>query len=389
VIPDTSKQNPIFEQFIKELRTDATRVAYRYAAHWVLDDQPDAFLRLARQRRRRAEQQLIDFIVAHQKEVASSTLMNPIRAVKAFLKDQEALLNWKRIEKKGPVPNKVANDRYPTHEEIRKLLAVCDLKMSAVALLLASSGMRVGAFDFLTVRDATFEKNGLLRLVVYRGEPEEYTTFASTEAAGALKVYLESREKVGEKLGPESPLIRDKWNYDDLLRRKKRSEVPPGEALQTTSKAIKNQLGLLWIKARVRELNHDRRHEFQQAHGFRKFFKTQASKSASVEMVERLKGKKVNYFKPSIEEVEAAYLEAMPNLLVSEKYALQEQAQRQDQEHSAKWQEARLETLELKAAYKELQEKMKEMETKPRMTREEVRKMFEDEFQRMTQKADS
>ena len=243
-----------------------------------------------------------------------------------------------------------------------------------------------------------FQENGLLRLTVYRGEPEEYVTFASVEASEALREYLESRESSGEKLSPGSPLVRDKWNYDDLLRRKKRSPRDASEALPMTTKAVKNQLGFLWMKAGVRTLNEGGRHEFQQAHGFRKLFQTQASKAISnPQMVERLKGRKVNYFKPSLEEVEAAYLQAMPHLLLSEEYALKEQVERRETEYSARDAKTRLDLLETKQKVAEMEKVNDELQATLAqlqaggqiMTKEQIADAFNRQFLLMSRVPES
>lgn len=351
--------NPLFEDFLASFRSPGTRRSYHYGIQWVLGDQPDNFIRLAKRSPKRAERQLVEFVRANRDRVASSTLANPIRAVKSFC-DRKAkgnAIDWDEIEHELGKVNKVANDRGPDVKEIRKLLTMCDLKMTAVVLILASSGMRVGGFDYLRLGDVAFLENGLLKLTIYRGEVEEYNTFASTEAADAYRAYLESRAKMGEKLTSNSPAIRDKWSYDDLMRRKKRSKSK-FKPLSMTTKSIQNQLGVLWVKSGVRKPNGDERHEFQQAHGFRKFFETAAAKAVQDKGVERLKGRKTNYYKPSYEELEAEYLKVLPYILINEKYTLKDQLSRQDQEHSARWADTKLKILELEENNRRLSEQV-------------------------------
>jgi integrase len=63
-------------------------------------------------------------------------------------------LNKKKINMfKGEFTGKVI-DRSYTHEEIRKVLDVSDLRMKVMILLMASSGMRIGALPSLSLRNS-------------------------------------------------------------------------------------------------------------------------------------------------------------------------------------------------------------------------------------------
>ena len=48
-----------------------------------------------------------------------------------------------------PEPKRARKDRAYTHEEIGKMLEIADERMRAVILLLASTGMRIGAIPSL------------------------------------------------------------------------------------------------------------------------------------------------------------------------------------------------------------------------------------------------
>ena len=61
----------------------------------------------------------------------------------------DILLNWRKISKRIPRGRSFGQDRLPTKEEIKKILAYPDRRVKPTALLMLSSGLRIGAFDYL------------------------------------------------------------------------------------------------------------------------------------------------------------------------------------------------------------------------------------------------
>ena len=163
------------------------------------------------------ENVLIDYAMKEAKRgVSGAVIMLNFTAVKSFVSFQlgDNYLNWSKIKGCIPKVNHVADDRPPTIEEIRKLLSVCDLRMRAVVLIMASSGVRAGAFSDLKMKHLQrykIENTEIGSLRIYASSTEKYTTFISPEALEALDAYLDSRKRAGEKLSPESPLIRDDY----------------------------------------------------------------------------------------------------------------------------------------------------------------------------------
>ena len=66
---------------------------------------------------------------------------------------------------------------------------------------MTSSGIRLGAWDFLRVGDIRpIERDGKVvaaKTLVYSGEDEEYFSFISKEALDALQSWLRYREESG------------------------------------------------------------------------------------------------------------------------------------------------------------------------------------------------
>ena len=60
---------------------------------------------------------------------------------------------------------------------------------------MASSGVRVGSFVEMKVRDLEDYKNGCKSVKVYAGSKDEYYTFIHQESVKALNEYFEYRRK--------------------------------------------------------------------------------------------------------------------------------------------------------------------------------------------------
>jgi len=278
---------------------------------------PDEFVATARSDTGKAEELVTSYILARRGTVSGSTMHNFAMALKLFLAMNDAdELNWVRIGKIIPPARKHGSDRAPTADELRRILDSCDLRMKCVVLLMLSGGMRVGAFDYLRWRDmepVSAGKYEFARLTIYRGENEEYYTFVSPECCRYLQEYRTLRERAGEVVGPSSPLIRDSWGSYKFAR-------DPAEALAITSKTLRDQLGRLYKKIGLREEKVGRRHQFQQVHSFRKFFKSVAERHMKSIYVELLMGHSTgvsdSYMKPSREEMAQEYSKAIAALTV-------------------------------------------------------------------------
>jgi hypothetical protein len=74
--------------------------------------------------------------------------------------------------------------RAPTVEEIRKLIEYPDRRIKAIVYTMASSGIRIGAWDYLKWKHVTpmflesvNDETVAAKLLVYAGDAEEYYTF--------------------------------------------------------------------------------------------------------------------------------------------------------------------------------------------------------------------
>lgn len=274
----------------------------------------DLLVHFARFDRRMAEDFMIRRIVEWRVRVRAPTLRTYASAVKSLLEFEEVEVSWRRVKKALPRARFVASDRAPTLEEIRRVLNWCRGRSCVMVLVMVSSGIRIGAFQHLRVGDYRVLESGVGLIKVYRGFPEEYFSFLTPEAVKAVEEYFEGRRLIGEKVGADSPFLRDMWDS-------RNGAGFPERASWVKTDTLENQMHDLWVLAGVKRRN-EGLGEFKSCHGFRKWFKTRASQTMKRNDVEllvgHLSGIDASYYKPTLEELEREYLKAVPHLTISE-----------------------------------------------------------------------
>ncbi len=283
---------------------------------------PDEFVAGVKRHPKRFEEEFVKFIGRVSKESAPSTTAFWRDSLRRFLEINRVKgVDWDYVNQFLPKVRKSGQDRAPTVEEIRKLVSVADLRMKCVILFLCSSGARIGSAEYLRwgdVLEVEAEDKKLAKVMIYKGEPEEYAAFVTPECWEYLMRYKEVREKVGEKITPSSPVFIQEVNK----RRFSQSQVRP-----VGVKTLKNQLGELMNHMGVRSALVERAtytsYEFKQAHGFRKFFKTRMEMSGVKPIItEMLMGHAIgvsgSYMKPTHEEMIEEYTKAIDNLTIIE-----------------------------------------------------------------------
>jgi integrase len=253
--------------------------------------------------------QIIAFINKMKKEGKNwGAIHNYVSMILAFYKINDVVLNTTKINKFMPEQRKVKKDRGYTHEEISKLLAFADERMRAVILLLACTGMRIGAIPSLKISDVDDRK-----ITVYENDKEEYFTFITPECKKAIDSYIDVRTRYGEKINDDSPLIREQFNIRDKFPIRK-------------SKAIGRE-SLQWKLRDIARRSNVRSKQVPIAHGFRKFFTTQLIKSnLKTEARLRLEGHSTgitdHYWRPSDQDLLNEYMKAVNNLTINEENRL-------------------------------------------------------------------
>ena len=80
-------------------------------------------------------------------------MRNYVKSIKLFCEMADIPISWKKITRGLPKGKKYADDRIPTIEEIQKLVEYPDRRIKPIIYTMASSGMRLGAWDYPKWRD--------------------------------------------------------------------------------------------------------------------------------------------------------------------------------------------------------------------------------------------
>jgi integrase len=284
---------------------------------------------------------LIDFIVDFKqrvtnREITAGTLRNYYKPIKLFCDMNNILLNWKLIARGIPSSKRAAMDRAPTLDEIHKLLEFpTDERIKPIVLVMVSTGIRLGAWEFLKwkhvtpITDYSERKIIAAKLIVYAEEPEQYYTFMTAEAYLSLKQYMDFRAENGERITGESWLMRNRWRTTDVSYGGKFGLA--ANPKQLLPRGIKSLIQDIYFRQGIRPLlkKGQKRHEFKAMHGFRKFYKTmceQVMKPANIELlIGHTIGISSSYYKPTENQLLEDYLNAADYLTISKEYKLQKQ----------------------------------------------------------------
>ena len=258
------------------------------------------------------------------KDMTAGTMKNRYQAVKLFCEMADITIAWKKISRGIPRVRNSADDRAPTIEEIRKIIEYPDRRIKAIVCTMVSSGIRVGAWDYLKWKHITpIERNGIVvagKIIVYAGEEDEHFSFITPEAYHELHKWKEYRIHAGERLTNESWVMRNKWNTKKGYTR---GLVTAPIKLQ--AEGVKRLVeDALWTQGVREKLEPGKkRHEFQTDHGFRKYFKTRCEiagmKSMNIEILmdhshyPRVSG---SYYRISENELLEDYLRVVDELTI-------------------------------------------------------------------------
>jgi integrase len=280
---------------------------------------------------KKIEQSIIDYIILLKKTKSYAAIHNYVSAITAFYKINDIMLNVNKISRFMPEQRKSNKDRSYKHEEILKLLEFADERMRVVILLLASTGMRIGAIPSL--RLSNLEKieieieTSIYKITVYENDKEEYFTYCTPECSKAIDEYLGMRSRYGEKINNNNNtlLIREQFDIRDPFA--------ISRPVKIISKTLETKLVELAIRSGIRKkqileenekyLGSSFRKDVALCHGFRKFFTTQLVNSKlNPEIREMLLGHKIGlascYYKPTEDDFLIEYQKAINNLTINE-----------------------------------------------------------------------
>ena len=297
-----------------------------------LDEQAKHFMMLCKEESMMmVQEKIIEFISyeiqrSQKGEISLSTIPNYLKAMKLFCEMNDIHVSWKKISRGIPRGRQAANDRAPTREEIQKLLEYPDRRIKPVVYTMISSGIRIGAWEFLRwkhVKPIRNEKGEVVaaKLIVYAEEPDEYYSFITPEAYASLKDWMDFRSSYGETITNDSWVMRDIWQTTNTTYGAKLGLATAPKKLK--SSGVKRLLERALWEQGLREVlkEGERRHEWKAAHGFRKFYKTHAEQVMKPINVEITMGHSIgvsaSYYKPKESDILEDYLHVVDLLTIS------------------------------------------------------------------------
>lgn len=243
------------------------------------------------------------------KEIKASTLRSNIKPIKLFCEQMDIEIPWKKLMRGMPKERKHASDRAPRLEEIIRITQYPDRRIRGVICTMVSSGIRIGAWDYLRWKDVSpIIGDGRViaaKIKVYSEDEEEYFSFITPEAFHELDKWISYRKECGEAVNQNSWLMRNLWDVT----------TPKGKGIVTVPKKLKytgvKRLieNALWAqRIRLPLESGKKRHEFQADHGFRKWFKTRCEIAGMKSInIETLMAHSIeisdSYYRPTEEEL--------------------------------------------------------------------------------------
>ena len=150
------------------------------------------------------------------KEIKVSTLRNNIKPMKLFFEQIDIDIPWKKLLRGMPRERKYANDRAPRLEEILRISEYPDRRIKSIIYIMVSSGMRLGAWDYLKWKDVLplvrDSKLIAAKILIYSEEEDEYFSFITPEAFHSLDTWMKYRKDCGENINENSWVMRNLWD---------------------------------------------------------------------------------------------------------------------------------------------------------------------------------
>jgi len=318
---ELQNEENLYSNFINSLKSEETKLDYagalkRYMTYHHFTKYSDLMLAYR-------ESRIKDYIIhLNKKGTSKSGFALVFSALRNFYEMNDVDdIKWNKLKRFKGEELPEHEDRAYSHEEILTLVQNApDLKTKAAILLMASSGLRVGALP--TLKICHLERRGdLYKISVYKGlrGRGQYYTYCSVEAARALDNYFQFRERCGEKLNLESILFRR--DFDSDFHEQARNDIHVWN-----KEAIKSSLHRLLVKTGLKTVDRvnprNNRKEVKQSHGLRKFYVSQLVNSGIHDVViKKLTGHKAGhdmtqvYSKQSEETLLKEYTEKAMDLL--------------------------------------------------------------------------
>ena len=342
---DARVKSELVTKWLAWIPNDATKQTYKNSLYRIFPEpRPTEFLQLAKSDLEASEELVADWIIANRNLFTGRTCKTTLGAISSFARFHHIRnLDLWRAYKACP-GNGVTEKRAAKLEEIRVIFDKVDTRGKFIISLLVSSGVRIGALDYFSLKDfqiKVVEGKEIAWLTVYRGEAERYTSLGSNECVQLFRKYIAERERVGENLTPDSPFIRNRVN-----------PFGPSKVEKSGSHDVTIWLQYLWNSSGFKQ------REFEQTRGIDRFFKvkleSEGMKSIFVEMIAHGHGRKLGttYF-CSDDDLAKEYAKYEQFLTVSEAGEVKRELTRERQETQREVRSVIVESAETKERMKE------------------------------------
>jgi hypothetical protein len=258
------------------------------------------------------------------KEVTGATVRNYVKSIKLFCELSDVPIIWGKLTRGLPRGKRYSDDRIPSLEELKKLVDYPDRRIKAIVYTMTSSGIRLGAWDYLHWSHISPIKKGnkivAAKIQVYADEPEQYYSFINASAYNELVKWMEFRAMSGESITGHSWIMRDLWD----------TSVAKGRGMATAPKKLSSS-GIkrlieraIWAQGLRTQLpNGKKRHPYQAVHSMRKWFKTRCElggmKPLNIEtLLSHSTGISDSYYRPTENELLEDYLNVTQSLSVTD-----------------------------------------------------------------------
>ncbi len=366
-------QNPIVDYkkhssyllFISSLKSKYTKIKYdeclkkylKYSCNTNISSLSDILAKDSKIIENEIIQQLIEM---KEENLSFSTMSVYIAALYHFFSINDITLNRKKLSKfVGEQENKYEYRGY-TREEISKLLSLCDERGKVIVLLMASTGIRVGALPELKLkhlkRCKIDDNNHIYQIQIYASSKKySYITFCTPECAQAIDNYLEYKKRIDKSIHFNQE--KNQWISADpntllITRLFDTENVPYCSAnFEKLSKQPMDVMGIrAYIVSRLKKLNlrqswmdkDNQKHmgthknELHPCHSFRIFAVTNMQRSKVDKTIrEKLIGHSIGldavYFKPLEEELLSEYHKAIDSLTIDNTNILKKQLEQYKQ----------------------------------------------------------
>lgn len=315
--------------FAESIRSPATRKQYMTTLKTFMRDTEIEDLRLIEPKV--LQTKLIEYVVWLKNNGRSYSRQNSfICAVKSYCDAYDLDgVNFEKVWKYTSESLTPHNDVPYSREAIVKMLYKASARTRAIILLMASSGVRVGALPELKRRDLQDMSGfGGFKIVVYaNSRKDRYVTFCTHEARRAIEVMFEERRhkqswvcEGHKRIKPIEPeIITD----NSPVFRLERSEIVPISTYSAIH-AVNNAAFSVGIRPHI---DKSQRHKTPATHNFRKIANT-AFVKAGVKpvIVEKLLGHKTglqdNYLRFTDEDLLSEYVKAVDLLTIGDEDTL-------------------------------------------------------------------